>query len=343
MEFRKRVAAVGLAVAALGATVLMAAPAGSAQFAGVNGRIQYSKVGQGSPMRASVHLVDPDGTGDVTVVADGWWASQDAAATKLSYVSSDGTTLYVSNFDGTGATAIHTAATGHYLASTSMSPDGTKVAFIDRGSPANDIYVINVDGSGRTNLTNGRVVSPNWPQFSPDGARILFSTVTVTAGISDLMIIPAGGGAITTIATGNYAWPSWTSDGRILSEFAVNGAQAIVMLNADGSGQTTLLTAASIGMTQVYWPVASPDGTKFTFSAGAGNQANSRSVASFDPAVNQTALSLWTANIDGSGATRIVDSTDGSDRIAAIWSSNGGVPTTTTTVPAEPATPKYTG
>lgn len=342
MEFRKRVAAVALAVAALGATVLMAAPAGSAQFAGVNGRIQYSKVNAGAPRSASVHLVNPDGTGDVTVVADGWWASQDAAATKLSYVTSDGATLHVSNFDGTGATTIHTAASGNSLAATSMSPDGTKVAYVDRGQ-STDLYVINVDGSGRTNLTNGAASYPTWPQFSPDGTRILFMAQTGTPGTRQISVIPATGGSVTVVATGNYSWPSWTPDGKILAELAVNSAQSIVRMNADGSGQTTLLTAASLGMTQLYWPVASPDGTKFTFSAGAGNQANSRSVASFDPAVNQTALSLWTANIDGSGATRIVDSADGADRALAIWSSNGGVPTTTTTVPAEPAAPKYTG
>lgn len=329
----KRFAAAAAAVAMMGASVVMATAAGSAQFAGNNGRIQYSKVAGGQQqISASVHLVNPDGTGDVTVVADGWWASQDAAATKLSYVDSAGTTLYVSNFDGTGATAIHTAAN---IAATSMAPDGTKVAFIDRSAPT-DLYVINVDGSGLTNLTNGGVPNPNWPQFSPDGSTIMFIANPGTPGSSQIQTVPVTGGSITTIATGYYVWPSWTPDGTILAVAEVNGVASIVRMNADGSGQTTLLTAASIGAVTLYWPVASPDGTKFSFSVGTSA-----------PGPNGDPLSLWTANIDGSGATKILETTDGSDAALAIWSSNGGVPATTTTtttvVPDEPVTPKHTG
>ena len=327
----KRFVAVAAAVAMLGASVVMATAAGSAQFAGNNGRIQYSKVGGGQQsISASVHLVNPDGSGDVTVVADGWWASQDAAATRLSYVDSAGTTLYVSNFDGTGATAIHTASN---MAATSMSPDGTKVAFIVRAQPV-DIFVINVDGSGLTNLTNGGVTNPNWPQFSPDGTTVMFITNPGTPGGSQIQTVPATGGSITTIATGYFNWPSWTPDGTILAGYEANGVASIVRMNADGSGQTTLLTAASIGAVTLFWPVASPDGTKFSFSASTSA-----------PGPNADPFSLWTANIDGSGATKILETTDGSDAALAIWSSNGGVPATTTTavVPDEPVTPKHTG
>ena len=62
-----------------------------------------------------------------------------------------------------------------------FSPDGTKIAFQYRTHDHSEIFVINPDGGGRTQLTKSPVlakviqnsVSPTW---SPDGAQIAFLT-----------------------------------------------------------------------------------------------------------------------------------------------------------------------
>ena len=52
----------------------------------------------------------------------------------------------------------------------SWSPDGTRIAFAAGSSTAQDLYLVNADGSGETLVTtNGR--NPTW---RPDGTEIAF-------------------------------------------------------------------------------------------------------------------------------------------------------------------------
>lgn len=58
-----------------------------------------------------------------------------------------------------------------------FSPDGKKIAFY-RGTlqaGTSDIFVMNLDGSDQTNLTDGPGESGSDPTWSPDGARIAFA------------------------------------------------------------------------------------------------------------------------------------------------------------------------
>src|SRR5215203_2199122 len=82
--------------------------------------------------------------------------------------------LYVMNVDDpTGETRLtevslipNSVSTGHDLA---WSPDGEQIAFKSASSSVNnDIYVINADGSGRTNLTNSKQ-SEDYLAWSPAG------------------------------------------------------------------------------------------------------------------------------------------------------------------------------
>ena len=55
------------------------------------------------------------------------------------------------------------------------SPDGTKIAFGSNSDGNYEIYVMNADGSGQTNLTNNS--ANDWyPSWSPDGTQITFSS-----------------------------------------------------------------------------------------------------------------------------------------------------------------------
>jgi TolB protein len=64
----------------------------------------------------------------------------------------------------------------------SWSPDGTRIAFVtvvdpDRAPasfPSSDVWVVNADGTGRANLTNGRFRNL-YPEWAPDGSVYFLS------------------------------------------------------------------------------------------------------------------------------------------------------------------------
>ena len=63
----------------------------------------------------------------------------------------------------------------HHFDSPIFSPDGTKIAFAASG----DIFIMNADGSGKTNLTGpwqdpDRPNSHNYPHFNADGTSLMF-------------------------------------------------------------------------------------------------------------------------------------------------------------------------
>ena len=64
------------------------------------------------------------------------------------------------------------------------SPDGKKIAF-EAGNGYSDIFVMNADGTGQTNLTNNPAANDaDDPYWSPDGKRIVFAS-----GVDDYEII----------------------------------------------------------------------------------------------------------------------------------------------------------
>lgn len=99
------------------------------------------------------------------------------------------------------------------------SPDGKKIAFSSTGAkpaehvgqPNRDIFVINVDGTRRTNLTNhpGRDATPTW---SPDGRRIAFSSWRNSSFNWEIYVMNANGSNQTNItndATVDDITPAW--------------------------------------------------------------------------------------------------------------------------------------
>lgn len=325
---------------ALGFVVLPTSPAGSAQFPGANGKIQYSQILiSGANTSSSVHRVNPDGTGDETVIANGWYSSVCGTGAKISYVTPAGANtpneLRVANSDGTGDTLIASSTSGRQFTATSMSADGTKVAFIDRpsgGAGSNDLMIINADGTGLTNLTNGSIPSVHGPQFSADGLTILFTSGTNPTQIQS---IPAAGGAPTQLTNGAGARSaSWTPDGKILYRTSNN---EIARMNADGTNSVVLLTAASLNLIVIDWPMVSPDGTKMSFSAAPQGGNNS----------------LWVANSDGTNPVKILDAATVGQNIELshpVWSAVDNASPTTTTIPTpttapadDPVSPAFTG
>ncbi len=129
----------------------------------------------------------------------------------------------------------------------SWSPDGRRVVFCStRGDGENDdIYVVNVDGTGLRRLTDN---GPDWdtfPSFSPDGSKILFRRLfRVRSGgelltNSEIFVMNSDGTGVINLSKNAWfdGWPSWSPDGRRIA-FSSNRSDPyqIYVMNADGSG-----------------------------------------------------------------------------------------------------------
>jgi Tol biopolymer transport system component len=153
--------------------------------------------------------------------------------------------IYVMNADGS---AVRSLITPFSDSAPDWSPDGRKIAFnsIREGAPVypiNDVFVVNVDGSALTRLTDQ---GGGAPSFSPDGSRIAFG-----GGHANIYAMNASDGSGLTQLTNEGADgnPSWSRSGQIAFESTRGGGPCCVdgvynvdiyKMNADGSAVTRL-------------------------------------------------------------------------------------------------------
>jgi Tol biopolymer transport system component len=184
------------------------------------------------------------------------------------------------------------------------SPDGTKIAFYGyprgavRGGANYDVYVMNADGSGVTNLTTSPTDVASWfsqldPKWSPDGTKIAYD------GDDGLYVMNADGSDQTKVAAGQDA--AWSRDGTRIAFEGAGGA--IWSVAPDGSGLLQLTTGVGFDG----FPAYSPDGSKIAYYHG---QSSDRAI--------------FVMNADGSNQTPVADfQADTMGR--PVWSPGGSM------------------
>ena len=132
-----------------------------------------------------------------------------------------------------------------------------KIAF----ARASNIYTINADGTNETNITINSAGNAE-PEFSPDGAHIIFTTSR--DGNNEIYRMNQDGSNLVRLTNNaeQESSPSYSPDGRAIVFVSYRDGNAeIYRMNADGSDQVRLTNEA----THDTEPVFSPDGEKIFF------------------------------------------------------------------------------
>jgi dipeptidyl aminopeptidase/acylaminoacyl peptidase len=267
---RLRTAVAGTCFVAL----MVAAPSAHATYPGANGKIAYS-IGH------QIRTINPDGSDDTALTGTSCGydtPSWSPDGTKIAFRACGD--IHVANADGSGDTQVtHMCCLAQFP---SWSPDGTKIVFehilgtFDPEAPDTiNIYVINVDGTGLTQLTtDGQSRAPDW---SPTGTKIAFSGHGIYTMNPD--------GSAQRYLTDGFG-SSWSPDGQQLAIARYSGPAGpdnIYKINTDGTDLTQLTTSTE----HAFAPAWSPDGTKIVYVQD----------------VNRSPTTLVVMNADGSGQT----------------------------------------
>ena len=131
------------------------------------------------------------------------------------------------------------------------------------------INVINPDGTGLTPVTADATTIDNlYPEWSADGAKIVFESNRDTAGgIAQIHVMNADGTGRVNLGV-NGERPAWSPDGTkiVFRRFVQNDDFQLFTMSSSGTGVAQLTTAAQFHSD----PDWSPDGTKIAFVGADG-------------------------------------------------------------------------
>jgi Tol biopolymer transport system component len=199
--------------------------------------------------------------------------------------------IYIINADAKGRAQLTTNLADDWWPT--WSPDGSKIAFQSNRNltpgdtipahPELDIYVINVTGTGETQLTSD-TTNEAQPAWSPNGDRIAFTTERT--GNPEIWVMDSTGAnpvQLTNNAATDLA-PAWSPDGTQIAFMSDRaGDFAIFVMNSDGSN-VRQLTNAGVPDELPAW---SPDGKRIVYDSDGD---------------------LWVYWMDGSGQSQVTKS-----------------------------------
>jgi Tol biopolymer transport system component len=285
----------------------------------------------GAPNLHNLWTANADGSGPRQITNErgdvlDYTAAPDGS--RIAYVvreSQQATSLWAINLDGTGRTRLSPANDPSLYASPAWSPAGDVIVYtlrsvVPSGAPAATIGTSKLWAVAPDGRSLGRIYGRGDevgfdPVWSPDGARLAFrgqvsdtnaSTVVLSDLSADPYSLPAGPGSRITWSpdSGRAALDESVPDatGRVTDRIVVAGF-------GDGSRQVFLGTQAG----HESEPAWSPGGGQLAFIRQDGGTP---------------ATSLWVANVDGSGLTRLLGG-DGLSCELPSWSPDGTTLVTT--------------
>lgn len=223
--------------------------------------------------------------------------------------------LWLMRNDGTDLRRL-TPAVFYTQSAAAWSPDGTRIAYAHSdyvdGHWESHIWLINADGSGRTQFTTGDVWDDE-PAWSPDGTRLAFSRQWGGARDANgdradldryIAVMGVDGSGRRALSPGGWwdSFPAWSPDG---SEIAYIGGSNVWAVSPSGTGFRRV--AGGVYGGGLAW---SPDGSQIAFARPAAADGNA----------NQPGA-LVAVEVDGIGETVLVGEAAAGTR--PRWSPDG--------------------
>lgn len=143
------------------------------------------------------------------------------------------------------------------------SPDGTEIAWVSGAADAFHVWVMSSDGSGKRQVTAEAGIQ-GWPEWSPDGARIVYWAFDPAAQRYALRVVGADGAEPVTVVESADVLdtPAWRPDGQHIAYAALHeGNWDVWVVSADGAERHRLTTSPDMESD----PLWSPDGSKLSY------------------------------------------------------------------------------
>ncbi|NOY28074.1 MAG: hypothetical protein GXP62_19590 [Oligoflexia bacterium] len=254
--------------------------AGSTTSGSLDGLVVFSSTRTGA---SDIYSMKPDGTELTRLTTSDDYEMDPALSpdgSRIAYVDHSQASIWLMDVDG-GNQAELTDGGGSWNYQPAWSPDGTQIAFGNIATGTMALWVVNVDGSGLTQITDGSTYR-GMPDWSPDGSGLLCGGLDYVYKVAlDSTETLVGG-------TGVDSAPRWNADGTmIIFSSTSTGTAEIYSMNADGT-DITQLTNDDGGATNPDW---SPDGSMIIYTSWGGKNGGE----------------LYTAHADGSGAVDITN------------------------------------
>ena len=173
--------------------------------------------------------------------------------------------ITVMDADGTNKRLVKNARGGH----PTWSPDGKRIAFISNKNPGDNsqIYVIDIDGRHRTQLTDD-FVRKRLPAWSPDGKRIAYT------GNNVIWVVDSDGENLRQLTDRvTEAHPTWSPDSESIAFISWGrrdlGIRGIYTVNVTDGAVDALLREPDFWSYQPDWLYSgvtsvSPEGSRIT-------------------------------------------------------------------------------
>jgi Tol biopolymer transport system component len=217
---------------------------------------------------------------------------------KIAYVTdgrhTSGGVLYTINPDGSGKTIVTEGRDPSY------SSDGKKIAYAAYDGHDLEIYTLNAQGGGTTQLTNNNTDDYD-PAYSPDGKKIVYLRVydSPITEIYTLNVLTGARDQLTNNYTAEYE-PSYAPDGKRIVYAAYDGHDLeIYTMNASGGGKAQLTNNHG----HPYYrhdddPAYSPDGKRIVYASSDGSSANDYEIYTMNASDGANKLRLTYNNKD---------------------------------------------
>jgi TolB protein len=173
-----------------------------------------------------VRVMNSDGTGNRALNPAGGTPSFDPTGTMIAYGDNG---IWKINVDGTGRTQLTTAGL-----QPAWSPDGSRIAYHVTVGRAQQLFIMNADGTNRQQaLSSPAVIDLVWTPSS----SLLLAVLTTKGNYELHSYDPASPASLTRLTTtkGNDFEPSWSPDTSGIAW--TSGSGGIWIMNADGTAK----------------------------------------------------------------------------------------------------------